>query len=315
MIKADYRAIDLGGDQWVKAIDLIITMFGGRHLTGLGEDPGPAAAPREKSSVLLVLREGDRCLKAIHTGRIYTGKGVLRGFRLAPGETAQSLARREGVERAVIIERAALRGIMEEARAGVRMEDDFGRQALAIYRAVRSAIRHGGLSSYPAVWLPPLSWPAARAILSLLFPGRWGFCFYAFDEDRVYASMILGFQDHDLELITTHDTFEAHGYSLAVSFPGVEAVKRGLHEVHDYPLGLGLFVRRSAWERISSCRDGRAAAFRGALKSGEAVLKTRTRRFRALAGLYLGGVGLAGLIKKNIVAKTVNPSPSGRGPG
>lgn len=298
MIKADYRQIDLGGDQWIKAIDLIITMFGGRHLTGLGEDPGPAALTGEKSSVLLVLREGDRCLKAIHTGGIHTGKGVLRGFRLAPGETAQSLARRQGVERAVIVERAALRGIMEKSRAGVRMEDDFGRQALAIYRALRSAIRHGGLSTYPAVWLPPISWPASRALLSLLFPDRWGFCLYILDDDRVYASLILGFQDHDLELLTTHDTFEAHGYSLAVSFPGGAAVKRGLHEVHDYPLGLGLFIRRFAWEEISSCRGGRAAAFRAALKSGEAVLETGTRRFRALAGLYLGGVGLSGRMKR-----------------
>jgi len=298
VIKADYRAIDLGGDQWVKAIDLIITMLGGSHLTGLGERPKPAAVPREKRSVLLVLREGDRCLKAIHTGRIYSGKGVLRGFRLAPGETAQSLARRAGVERAVIIERATLRGIMEEARSGVKMEDDYGRQALAIYRALRNAIRHGGLSSYPAVWLPPLSWPASRAVLSLLFPGRWGFCLYILDEDRVYASMILGFQEHNLELLTTHDTFEAHGYSLAVSFPGVESVKRGLQEVHEYPLGLGLFIRRSAWERISSCRGGRAAAFRGALKSGDAVLEAGTRRFKALAGLYLGGTGLAGRIKR-----------------
>ena len=68
-------------------------------------------------------------------------------------------------------------------------------------------------------------------------------------------------------------------------------MERALHDIHDYPLGLGLFVRRSAWERIASCREGKAAAFRDAIMRGEAVLEARTRRFRALAGLYLGGVG------------------------
>ena len=60
MIKADYRAIDLGGEQWSRTVELFAKLFGQGDSAGTGTaTPGVEI---RKGATLLVLREGERCI-------------------------------------------------------------------------------------------------------------------------------------------------------------------------------------------------------------------------------------------------------------
>jgi hypothetical protein len=99
------------------------------------------------------------------------------------------------------------------------------------------------------------------------------FCAYVFDRDKLYSSLIVGIENRELKLVTTHDTFLARGKDVPASMETVDELVYAV-EAYFSPLDLGLFVERSALEDLLNS-PGRFRTLRRMIRRRKLVLVGR----------------------------------------
>lgn len=254
MIAEDVRIHELDPVQWAN-----LWALASRPVAGRSRRPGPRGA-------LTLLHDGERLLQAF--GSVEVDPASLPFSGVGP-ESLRAVREAAGVRRVTAVDVRGVRRLFDRGQRAVRYDEDFIRQALAIYGAVRAEAeavvradppRRKPLPAIDADWLER----GAR----LLFSRPQTLAFYVFEGREPHASLILGFEKGDLTRVTTHDALAQRGFELQW---GMDDAPRIAAEItrRFAPLRLGVFLTLETWDE---CRRGDEGGWLGAVASGRIAL-------------------------------------------
>ena len=261
MIAPDVKIVDIDGRHWTNLLSLYPALF---------------KTEKNPTSSLIVLHREGHCLKAHHSR-----KGVLLGYETAPGDTAETLAAREGVDRVFLVEDGALRRIFADFQTAIDLEDEFLEQGLAVYHALRAEIGKG-IVTHPPLRLPRVDWAWIRWTFRLVLPSDAGTVLYVFDGPTIYGSLILGHgSGGQLDLHTSHDSLVALGVPEEMGIEDRKEIAAAVEETHR-KIWLGIYVEKTALEEIAASKNRLTAIFE-ARRSGGLVLDPFPLQFEVVA--------------------------------
>jgi hypothetical protein len=251
MLSRDVEIIDIDPEQYERVARLI---------------PG---MPRRQG--LFLFYTGNRLLRAVHS-RL----GPLDGVAFHGPERLDALAREHGADYVVCVERGALNRIAADAQAAVRFEDPLSPQGLAFYNALRNELG-AGLNIFPDPLQKPPRVPARLKQLSRAFFAHDLLAlFVVFDDNGVWASLIMEIRNREIVFLSTTDHLEP----LELEGLGQEAMaqhilnrlreRRGRADLalfcdgaafrhiirHPAPAAALLRLDRLGWVRLNPCPPG-----------------------------------------------------------
>lgn len=263
MIAAQILMADIDARHWINLIELL-------------QPPHKEAAP-----FLVLLLDGDRCLKAWHSKQ-----GVLWGFPYPGPGHWEELRQQYEVDFILALQRGSLQEIFNQGQSRVGAFDSFVRQLRNLIEGLYETLEEH------AFWYPKqpfqLKLPPYEKI-EKLFHKLWvdnsTIGLFVFDGEKIFTSLILGKENGEINLFTTLDAFGPEAPP-----PG----KPGIHHIaelvagHFTPLHTALFIQ------LSTLREMRAGPkplsfLRLAEKRGRAKLypKPFAIRWRLWAGRVL----------------------------
>jgi hypothetical protein len=176
---------DIDADHWTR-------------LLGLFADKNPV-----RPSILFLIIEQNRCIKAIHSE-----KGAIRNFDYAGGDLA-GLAHREQVEYVTRVERDFFQQAFAKGQAGVQYDADYALQMVTLFNETTAytAEHMEWYPDRPKHW-KPLNYEKMQKIFNRILPDRRTAFFCVLDNNQIHTSLILGKRSGDLSLMTTLDTLD-----------------------------------------------------------------------------------------------------------
>ena len=232
--------------------DVEMVDLDGRHLAswlGLLVPPGLG-----EPSWVIAFVEAGRVVHAVRTGQGAVDPATVPLTGTGAAELA-SARRALGVAFLVVLEVGALGRLHTAIERGLRLDDDYPTQWLAVLRALRE-LRGAGIWVEPRFLdlIPPLAAEPLACTFELLVPDHSALLAYVFDAQPadVHASVIAVVEGGDIARVTTH-------LSLADALPGPVLARRWRDQIdrvltlvadrHADP-SIGVFADREAWQRI-----------------------------------------------------------------
>lgn len=266
MIDPAIRIVDLDPREWKNLL---------RFLSTPAPLPGPEGARR--SGGLIVLYDGARVVKAIHTAR-----GRVADLAWNGPEALKPLARAQGVRWVIALREDALDELMHRVQERVTIGQDSLSQGLEWARAVRELLQEGQIAVHPrpleGVPIPQAS-TLARA-LDLALPDDRTAVVYLFDGPEVWTSLIVRKTRGVIDLVAGHRALGLHPAELKsfLDYPRIlDAVRRKFGEPH-----FGFFAERSTAQRLLA--DSRPGTWAKAYALREVIVEPMT----PWAGMMLG---------------------------
>lgn len=266
MIAEDIRFLDIDAGHWTRLVDFV-----GRLVMG-GED----AESTDGRRLMLILYRSGHVLKAIHSEL-----GVVHDLAFDGPDRLRSVAEEYGAEAIWAVEDDAILRMLRSAESSVRHDDDIVEQALCYYHAFRE-VAGRGIYRYPDVitGLPEIRYPWLARAMKMIFPRNRTILFYLFDDDGIDTSLILGTNDRELALITTHDHLASAGLRIddwRLAYRSVVmAVSERIAAVH-----LGIFAERRGIERLLSGEGSIRDRIGESIRAGELIIDPLPARLKA----------------------------------
>jgi hypothetical protein len=263
MLAPDVRVFDVDAAHWRR----ILSLFS-HPLPSVGTHPS-------KAPVVLFLEEG-RVLKALRIGEGPIARPEWLGPELLP-----ELCKELNASWIAAVELRALSSLLAEVEGQWQFGDDYLVEGLRWAQAVRSRLGDG-IHIFPkpfeGVPIPPLEvW---RRFFDVMLPDGTCAAFYLFDGPEVWASLIVGKDKGQIDLITTHEALRPappldEWRRDARSISG--AIARQLRPVH-----VAFFANHSDWNALTAQKERLSLA--RALSEGKALFEPAPPWLRAMMG-------------------------------
>lgn len=241
-----------------------------RRLAGL-----PPGEHKPKSR-LFVIYEGERALTAYHTEK----GSVLGGFRWPGPDKIEEVARRENADRVVAVHRDAIASSLAAYRNKVGLEGNYVGQLIEIYNTLAGRVDRD-VFIYPPRGLRPVGFDAAHRGFNFLIPSDSALLFYVFDDDgKLWASVIAGVTDAEIDLVTTHDALGIGGVKISSWEKDYRKIISAVGKTFRKP-SVGIFCRLGPLARVLLERKPLPALAR-ARKKGDIILDPLPWRMKAI---------------------------------
>ncbi len=268
MIHPNTLIQDIDAEGWVNLLSLA-DKNNLRRLAGM--PPGE----HKRRSRLFVIYEGDRVLKAVHTEK----GSVLDGFRWAGPDNLAEVARREGADRVIAAHRDALARGFAAYQNKIDLEGDYVGQLIEIYNTFVSRLGRD-VFIYPRRKLRHVNFDVIQRGFRYAVPSNSTLLLYIFDGDKLWASLIVGVTDTDIDLITTHDALEAGGLKISSWKKDHKKITSSVERNFRKP-SVGIFCRLDALARVLLERKP-LPALAEARKKGHIILEPLPWRIKAM---------------------------------
>lgn len=158
---------------------------------------------------LFIVYEFNQALKAYHSEK----GSILENFKWSGPRDLESIAHREGVDRIGAIEKGALERIYTQFQRRFNMREDYVGQLLGIYDAFRAELDQG-IHFFPQRKFIRVDYDNIQRIFKFAVREDSVILFYLFEENKVWASCIIGVGKQDVNLFTSHDALAAQGIGI-----------------------------------------------------------------------------------------------------
>lgn len=277
MIREDLTVVDIGSDSWPRLIKLPLELASMRP-----EGPRP--------EVLLVVFRGLRVLKAVR----FPG-GLPLAIEWRGTSKLAALAEESGCDYVIAIEETALSRVFGHAQRGLDYNDDMVEQWAGFLRGAAREWRRT-IFTYPAgpSRIPVIPYGVLEAVLCALVPDNTLNLFAVTEKGRAWTSVVSGWRDGDLWLITSLDAVGMEEGDLRNG--GMEAACRMIEQKFAGK-STGIVVELSELRRLAGSRFPLSDVLL-ALNSGDIMLHNVPLRWKALAFCGLGLAGLRSLLRR-----------------
>ena len=270
MYSADVLIQDIDAKGWANLMSLAdrATLY---RILGETRKPMP---PRKR---LVIVYQGTNVLKAWHSEK----GSLLPDFQWSGPGDLEAVAVQEGVDRVTAISRGAIPRIYEHFQRRTHLKDDYVRQLLTIFDAVRGEMGKN-LNFYPKPTLPWLTYEVLNQAMRILLPNNSTIVFYLFEGNEVWTSLILGVRDHDIDLVTSHDALVAKGFVVGDWRADYKRILSEIGKLFREP-AIGIFGDLVSMARI--LRSKKPLNALGATRSaGDIIMDPLPMRIRTLLG-------------------------------
>jgi hypothetical protein len=258
----------------------------------------------EDGGTLLVLYQGPRVLRALHTHR-----GVVLVDAWPGPEGLAELAQAHGARFAAAAEAGALEELNERVGARLRIDDDAPTTLLVLLGAARELYDEGAVHLWPDL-VPshvPLPTPAVlRRVFDFLLPEGRAALVALFDQDQIDTAVVLHRRGGALEQVLGPEALRELAGPLGGDFRRDHRVLRQAVEREIAPLAVGLFsetatvhtllraTKPGAWTSALATREVVLDPMPGwlAVAAGAGAVRAAAARSRGL----LAGLGLLGTL-------------------
>jgi len=268
MIHPDVLIRDIGAEGWVN----LLSLADGNNLRRLAGRRPKEHKPRSR---LFVIYEGDRALKAFHTQR----GSVLGGFRWPGPDNLEEVARREGADVVIAAHREAMARGFATYQNKLDLEGDYVGQLIEAYNAFVSRVGRD-VFIYPPRKLRHVSFDVVQRGFRYVIPSNSSLFLYIFDGDELWASLIVGVTENDIDLITTHDALEAQGVKISSWKRDRKKITSAVGNTFRKP-SVGIFCQLGALARVLLERKP-LPALAEARKRGDIILDPLPWRIKAM---------------------------------
>ena len=266
MIAEDIRFLDIDADHWTRLMGFVGGLVSG----------GTGAESKAGRRLMLILFKGDRVLKAVHSEF-----GVIRDLEFEGVDRLRAVAEKYEADTVWAVEDDSIVRMFRSAESRVRHDDDLVEQALCYYSAFREEAGRGIFRFPDAITgLPEMRYRWLARAMRVIFPRNRAFVFYLFEGDDIYTSLILGTNDRDLDIITTHDHFASAGMRMDDWRLGYRSVLKAVEE-RIATVYLGIFANRCGIEKLLSGKGSMRDRVEEGVRAGELVLDPIPVRLKA----------------------------------
>lgn len=227
---------------------------------------------------IIIVHQGDRLLKAWHTNK----GSITEGFAWNPTMKPEDIAKREGVDRVIMVKHGAIGEIYGKFQAKTRPDDDYVKQLFCIYEAIRTEIGEG-LKFSRDVKLPAIGYDTARQLAKMFVPENCTVVLYIFEGSTVWASAIAGIDsDHSADMLTSHDALVADGFGFFDWRRDYKNFLKAIAGRFRRP-GIGIFVDVKSAARIMKSKTP-MSAIAAAQKANDLILDPLPAKIKGILG-------------------------------
>ncbi|MBI4615905.1 MAG: hypothetical protein HY720_19970 [Planctomycetes bacterium] len=262
MISADIEVVDVDERHWRRLVEL--------NRNG--------AARVARKSILLLVTDASRVVKAIHSRR-----GAIPDYPPAVPSDLAALASREGADSVWVIERGALPELFRRADARWDPEKGYVETLLAFAKGFVE-LHDTRIRRHPPLSIPAIDPERFGPAASWAIPDDRTFLFYVFDGPaQVWTSLVLRKRAGEFDLLTTHETLAREGFVLTDWRNDVPRILSGIERKWGEPFA-GLFLDRETLARVQEARKP-GHELLAAIREGKALLSPYPMRLRMLLGV------------------------------
>lgn len=238
---------------------------------------GDTPKPRREKTRLFIIHQGNTVLKAHHS----RDGSILHRFRWSGPDDLEAIARQENVDRVTVLSRGVIGSIHEKFQSRTQIGEDYVRQLFHIFDAVRDEMQ-SGLKIYPAHKIPNAGYESLKQMFNIFIPKNSTIVFYLFDENSVWTSVIIGVSEHDYDLLTSHDSLLADGFTFNDWKRDYKRILEAVEKKFRQP-GMAMFADLKSFARIMRSKKP-LNALTAAQKSGDVILDPLPMRIKTLLG-------------------------------
>jgi len=237
MIHPDMLIRDIDPEGWVN----LLSLADKNNLRRLAGRPPRKRKPKTR---LFVIYEGNRALKAYHTGK----GSVLDGFRWPGPDNLEEVAWREDADVVIAAPRNAMALGFAAYQNKVDLEGDYAGQLIQAYNTFVSRVGRD-VFIYPPRKLKTVNFDLLQRGFKYIVPSNSAIILYIFDGDKLWASLIVGVGEADIDLITTHDALEAQGMRVTSWKKDRKKITSAVGRIFRKP-SLGVFCQVEALAKV-----------------------------------------------------------------
>ncbi len=193
---------------------------------------------------LILLLDGDRCVKAFHTQ-----KGPLWGYAFPGREHLAMAAEQANVEYVLCLPRGGLQEVFYHAQSRVKPFDDYVKQMLDLIGGAREALEElAEWYPHPPDMIDLPDYELMQKLMDKQWPDGTTLGFFVFERTRPYTSLILGKEGGHINLITSLDALGMANESL--DFATHYRQYGEMIAQRFAPLHAALFIELSSWREM-----------------------------------------------------------------
>ncbi len=259
MLAEDVRFVDVDESHWRRLLDLVSDDF--RH--------------RTRKAILLLIVEGDRIVKAIHSRQ-----GTLKGYATVLTSNLEALAAREKVDVVWVVERGAIPELFGRADARWDPHRPYFDTLFDVARGF-TEIYGDRIRRHPPLALPTVPPEHLGHAIEWAIPDDRTYLFYVFSDPKtVWTSLVLRKRKGEVDLVTTHDTLVRDGFAITDWRADVPRLLAAIGRKWGSPFA-GLFLDLPMLEQIRAAEKPIHDLIR-ATQTGEVLLTPYPVRLKML---------------------------------
>ncbi|MCR4316752.1 MAG: hypothetical protein NUW37_10425 [Planctomycetes bacterium] len=259
----------------VQMID--IDQFHWHNLAHIGKRDDLLA--KTKRSWLMLIVDGDRTLKAVHSE-----KGTLLGYQLPAGYSLSKVKNEIEVDTVWKLERGFVRDIFRKFQGGFPHDVDYLLQLLLFRNTLAGAIGTSIVREPPLV-RKPIEYDRIVKQINGMWPDGTSIAFYVKAKDHIHTSLILRKRSGEIDLMTTHDALRGTDIDPKISLHDFANVTTRAIEKTIGRVFAGIFMDKAVLPELRASKR-KPRTFYNAMVAGEVILKNVPLRHRVF--LHIG---------------------------
>ena len=262
MLSADVRVEGFDQRSWTH----LISLFAPPVVTRMERAPLSSDAPEldaatdrqgAEGTLLLVVSEDQRVLKAVHTVR-----GRVKDLAWSASAPLSELAERYGARRVIVLRQGVVEEVQERVAARLHRDDDYLAQWLVVARAVRESMDAGAIQVWPRPFAS-MPIPTARVVwraVDSVLPDEHAMVLAVWSGSRIWTAVALRRRRGEIDLVAGPDRIARWAGPLGGDWRRDHRIVADAVARHVAPVHVGIYGELESVEALLRSREAGAWA-------------------------------------------------------